>query len=107
MTSGIGPYPARLAAMENCICGIAMWLLVMIAPSAGFAQDPDPLLQKLMEKGTLSAQDLEDIRRQRAQNNVSLPFSLKFGGRIQLRFAAQQNDQQNQESEDSFRVRTH
>jgi phosphate-selective porin len=80
-------------------------LLAATASTSGFAQDWDPLLDKLTEKGLLSAQDRDDVRRQRAGKNMLLPFSLKLGGRIQLRFAAQQDDPRVSGSEDSFRVR--
>lgn len=91
--------------LGNRIRSIMLLFLAAIVPGASFAQDVDPLLDRLIEKGLLSAQDREDIQRRRAEKNMSLPFSLKLGGRIQLRFAAQQNDPQTQGAEDSFRVR--
>lgn len=97
--------PRETPILGNRMRSIVLSLLATTAPLAGFAQDWDPLLDKLTEKGLLSTQDREDIQRQRAGKNMSLPFSLKLGGRIQLRFAAQQNDPQTSGSEDSFRVR--
>lgn len=75
-------------------------------PASGFAQELDPLLDKLAEKGVLSEQDREEVLARRAEEKSAvLPFSLKLGGSIQFRFAAQPNDPQRQGAEDSFRVR--
>ena len=93
------------AGSANRMRSVMFALLTLAAPRPGFAQDLDPLLDKLTERGLLSAVDREDVQRQLAGKNNSLPFSLKMGGLIQLRFAAQKNDPRTQGSEDSFRVR--
>lgn len=85
---------------------IFFYLAAALPPAAAFAQDRDPLLDKLTEKGIFSVQDKEDVLQRRAEeNSLSSPVSLKLGGSIQLLFSAGVNDPQTSGAEDSFRVR--
>ncbi len=92
--------------MRNKTLKLLLSLAAALGPASGFAQELDPLLDKLTEKGVLSEQDREEVLARRAgEKNAVPPFSLKMGGSIQFRFAAQPNDPQTQGAEDSFRIR--
>ena len=92
---------------------IAIWSLAFASsfPISARAQDWRPIMDKLTEKGIFSKEDRDEIDKEmeaagaEKASPAALPFSLKVGGRVQLRFAAQQNDPNGKDKEDSFRIR--
>jgi phosphate-selective porin len=91
--------------MKHKILKIILYLAAASVPLSGFAQNLEPLLDKLTEKGIITTEEKGELQRQQAQKISPLPFYLKVSGRIQFRFTTQQNDSKTTGSYDSFRIR--